>query len=163
MRGAYRTHLPVLNHILSTVNIKRVIEFGPGNFSTPLFVSKCERVQCIEMQSEEWYKIVKEKNGQHDNFSVTCSLSAKGFYDLHYINNVDLVFCDGHVETRPEVINFFEDKSPIIVAHDTEDPIYGWERVKLNYHYSRFDYKKARPYTSVFTTNKELLKTLETL
>lgn len=160
MRSAYRTHLPVLNHILSTCSVKRVIEFGPGDYSTPLFVQQCEMVQCIEMQSEQWYNKVKQSNANKDNFSIICSLSATGFYNLEYIDRVDLVFVDGHGESRPEVINFFNNKSPIIVVHDTEDSSYGWARIKLDPSYDRFDYKKVRPNTTVFSTNDLLLKSL---
>jgi len=161
-RCPYGTHLPILTHILLNHTINNVIEFGPGHNSTPIFIKKCKKVQSIEMQNIAWYREIKEKYSANQNFSIDCSLSATGFYELEYIENPDLVFVDGHADSRPEVINFFKGKAPIIVTHDTNTPVLRWERLDIGETdgYKRFDYKKLDPYTTVFSTNYQLIKSL---
>jgi hypothetical protein len=49
----------------------------------------------------------------------------------------------------------------IIVAHDTEQPTYGWNRVKLDNRYKRFDFKKHKSWTTIWTTDEELITKIQ--
>lgn len=127
----YSSHLPALRTILARHPVATVVEFGMGLFSTELFLTHCHRVMSVEMQSEDWYhRMIKLYQPVH-TWEPVLSLGARGFADLSYPQDIDLIFVDGHGESRPEVINFAVQRGcGIIVAHDTEARGYGWERVR---------------------------------
>jgi hypothetical protein len=157
----YSTHLPLLEKIFSVMDKpKTVLEFGMGNFSTQFFIEKSENTISIEMQSEEWYNDMFKKFSSNSNWSPHLYLGPETFMGFKF-TSVDLCFVDGHGETRPECVNHMMNLNcPIIIAHDTETSSYGWDRVNEN-HYKRYDYKKLDVWTTVWTTNENLLKELD--
>lgn len=157
----YSTHLPLLEKIFSLIDKPNIVlEFGMGNFSTEFFIDRSEKIISIEMQSEEWYHNIVEKFSNKKNWSPYLYLGPNSFIEFDF-PSVDLCFVDGHGETRPECVNHMMNLNcPIIIAHDTETDSYGWYRVNQK-NYKRFDYKKFNVWTTVWTTNENLLNELE--
>lgn len=155
----YSTHLELLNKIFEIKgNFNNIVEFGMGNYSTPTLIDNSKNCISIEMQSEEWFNLVNLKFKDLKSWSGIKSIGPFGFYNLEYPEKIDLVFVDGHGDSRPECINFMIDKGcDIIVAHDTEQPTYGWDRIKVDNKYKRFDFKKHKSWTSLWTTDEELI------
>ena len=151
-------HLPMLRAIFGLLGgrIRNVIEFGPGVYSTPFFLERGCSVFSVEMQSEEWYNKVSGENPQ-----LTI-----GFYPgpLTFLENspdlswYQFAFIDGHIESRPECINAcFDACIPIVATHDYEDPVYGWERVKVPGNYRQFIYCATEKRRSCFWIREDWL------
>ena len=140
------THLPILDGLLSGGEIKRVLEFGCGLYSTKLFADYLCDVTAIEMQSEEWYQRVKK---ECPDVELWFALGPDAWRKLPLDDRYDLIFVDGHGDSRPECLMWAKDRSNVIVAHDTEHPYYCWDRADM----SGFDetvYKDNPPWTTVW-------------
>ena len=148
----YHSHLPVLKAALDVFNIKSVFEFGSGLGSTPLFIKECESVHSIEMQSEEWFEKVSGELSGNDNFTYQMMLGPQDSIDyfLDSEKTYDMVFADGHPDSRPECVNAAITKSDIVITHDTHTNEYGWDRVVLPESWSELIYKGFPPWTTVF-------------
>jgi hypothetical protein len=157
----YSTHIPVLEQTLDYLNPVTVVEFGPGNYSTALFADACQNVLTIEMQSNEWYESIVNRYKGRDSVSIVKSLSPIDFVYLDYPENIDMVFVDGHGSSRPAVINFFADRAATIIAHDTEQPTYGWDKVRLPTAYHCYTCKKFSTFTTVYTKDRGLIEHLQ--
>jgi predicted O-methyltransferase YrrM len=132
----YSTHLPMLALLVAAYKPKQIVEFGPGNFSTELFLNSGAKVKSIEMQEPAWYQAIKKKHAaqlKNDQLDLNFALGADAFLALEYPDNIDLAFIDGHAASRPETANLmFELNAKIIVVHDFEYKGYGWERMIVN-------------------------------
>jgi len=128
-----QSHVPFLKKILETFEINSVLEYGIGLFSTPIFLESCKRVVSIEMNSgydgmtgktETWYdKVVKEvglkENWEH--FNIPGPMNGIDYaIGLFKYENFDLVFADGHGDTRAYQANSANGVARFIVCHDTE-------------------------------------------
>jgi hypothetical protein len=80
----------------------------------------------------------------------------KSFSDL----NFDIIFVDGHSESRWKCINDAIGKCNIIIVHDTETSSYNWNLVNLQPNYLWLDIKTYNPWTSVITNDKNLISNL---
>jgi hypothetical protein len=162
---AYATHVPVLDAIFKFRNIDTVLEFGMGNNSTPFLVKKCQSsVISIEMQQTVWYEtMVSQDLFNNKKWSPILCLGPHAIFENKDIMNrsYDLVFVDGHGDSRPECINHFFGKSNIIVAHDVEAECYRWNLVNLPEDYRKFYYSKLDPATAVYSNDLELISFLE--
>ena len=156
----YGSHKFVLEAILNKFEIASILEFGTGYCSTPLFLKNAKRVLSIEEQSEEWYNKIKDAYSKEDNFEIRLSLS-----NVETIDNFskskecfDLIFVDGHNQTRAELTNIATDHTGIIVCHDTEhEQFYRWDTIhKDNPGWEWFNIEKEYPNTSIFTNNGEV-------
>lgn len=161
----YGTHIPVLNEIFQFLEINNVLEFGMGNNSTPLLIKSCKgHVTSVEMQQQEWYETVVEQNLSNDD--KWTPILALGSHEILSNTDVvnkhyDLVFVDGHGDSRPECINHFFGKTDIIVAHDVETPSYRWELVNTPPEYVMYYYGKENPATAVYSNNHQLIEYLK--
>lgn len=146
----YATHVPVLQSIMNENNIKSVFEFGCGNNSTMLFAEGCEEVIAIEMQNESWYQEMKSKVGA--NVNLLCQIGpTRAIETLESMNRkFDLIFVDGHGESRWKAINVASRHTNIIVAHDTETSSYRWDLVDLDNEWRKIDYVDNNPWTTVW-------------
>ncbi len=156
----YNTHLPILERIFLLKKIKRVFEFGLGIYSTPFFTEKAESVVSIEMQSEDWFN---QMNYYDDNLKVL--YRPGGELAIEYLRSdptvYDLIFVDGHGGTRWKCVNTsFEKGYEIIVAHDTEQKTYEWDRIKMPDGYYKIDMVQYTPWTTVWSTDEKLITTL---
>jgi predicted O-methyltransferase YrrM len=131
----YATHLPFLKKILQEHDIQSVFEFGCGNYSTLLFAEKCKNVISIEMQNKEWYDQLKTKipKNVHLLFQLGPEQAITTLWSLGQSGaKFDLIFVDGHGDSRWKAINAASQYTSIIVAHDTQFPGYQWNKVKLD-------------------------------
>ena len=152
----YSTHLPILEMLFKDNKIKTVFEFGTGLYSTKLFAENAESVIACEMQDENWYNKVNEAFKDCDNVSVKCLIGP--FKAIDHLTQIgyasgarfDLIFVDGHGDSRWHAINTASKFTDIIVSHDTETASYRWDLVDLDDTWERIDYKDKEPWTSVW-------------
>lgn len=140
------THLPVFEKLFEKYPIKTVLEFGCGEFSTSFFIQHASYVTAIEMQSEDWYKRVKKA---HPSVDLRLALGPFKWKEQPLMSHYDLIFVDGHGDSRPECINWAQDRTDIIVAHDTEHPYYRWELVDVK-GFTKHVYDELSPTTTVW-------------
>lgn len=157
----YSTHIALLTRIFeNTGKLNNIIEFGMGNYSTELLLSNCNHLISIEMQLEEWFNNMTNKFN-NKAWEPVLLLGSREFYNAELPSGIDLAFIDGHGDTRPECINYMvEKKCPIIVAHDTEEQGYGWDRVTA-IDYKTIIFKEYTNWTTVWTTDINLYKALK--
>ncbi|MFW5794575.1 MAG: hypothetical protein ACOCV1_03720 [Bacillota bacterium] len=158
----FETHKPILQKIITDFNIKSILEFGMGNYSTKMFLEYCNEVVSIEMQDSNWYDVISEKYKDDKKLTALLKLGEETF--LEYVNNLnrkfDLVFVDGHGHSRWEQINSCFDKTSIISAHDTESKIYKWYNVNLPDSWYWIDIKNENPWTSIISNDLKLKETI---
>ena len=146
------SHLPVLYYLGTRVKVASVFEFGCGVFSTQFFVDWISEVESVEMQHQEWYDKIKLVHGQCEKFKISCMIGPEEAID--YFSSLsrrwDMVFVDGHGESRWKAVNSAFNKTDLIVAHDTEDPRYHWDRVAVPAYWHRLDFKQLPVWTTVF-------------
>jgi len=164
MSDLYKTHLEVIEFVLDNCDIKKVIEFGPGNYSTDLFVKRQMDLVSVEQQSFDWYKHIKETFPKISLFYEPNLDFTFSRFKMSY-NQFDLVFIDGHEHSRAVLTNIATNKTKIIICHDTEPKnshIYGWGVVdKTIEGWEWIDIKNSEVWTSVFTSNDELKQKLK--
>jgi hypothetical protein len=159
----YRTHIPVLETIFKTKNINSVLEFGMGYNSTPFFLERCKNVTSIEMQQKEWFdKITSEYSKTYKDWKHHLSIGPFAAFSLQEVmtQNYDLVFVDGHGDSRPECINAFFNKAEIIVAHDAEEPGYRWNLVNKPDNYNQYLFARLNPFTLIYSKDFDLIETI---
>ena len=159
----YSTHIHYIKKIYSIIEKPRfVVEFGCGDFSTGFLIKNSKNGVSIEMQSLEWYNRIKSQFKDCENWQFLEAIGPWNFLDFEFPEKIDLAFVDGHGDSRPECVNLMMDKQcPVIISHDTEEPYYRWELVNVNKGYERIDSKIYTPHTTLWTTNKELIKKLK--
>lgn len=52
----------------------------------------------------------------------------------------DVAFVDPGIITRADFVKYLIGKIDIIVAHDTHDPVYGWERINNDFEYEKIHF-----------------------
>jgi hypothetical protein len=84
------------------------------------------------MQNENWFREMKSKIS--NNVTLLCQLGP--YHAIETLDKMnrkfDLIFVDGHGDSRWHAINIASKYTDIIVAHDTETSSYNWHLVKLN-------------------------------
>jgi predicted O-methyltransferase YrrM len=162
---AYSTHLPILEKIAKIKKLKKVLEFGPGQYSTTFFVDHCKEVMCIEQQNHAVANILYDKYDDEDHKGVVIDYmpgAGRGPAWLRqHKGRFDLIFVDGHGRSRPLCINEAFNHTDIIVAHDTEDLRYSWENVDMPKGWKKIEFTKLTPATTVWTKDPELIKKLK--
>lgn len=114
----YATHLPVLRSVLNTVQPERILEFGAGLHSTPLFCKSGASVLSIEPDPEWRAKVAKEC----DTPKLVLRPSGEptpADYDLIFIDDGE------EAKDRLKTIRFvLSQPHPPVVIHDAEVPEY---------------------------------------
>lgn len=123
------THLTVWQALFDQYPINTVLEFGCGLYSTTEFLKRGCDLTSIEMQSEDWFSSIKR---EHPKLDLRLSLGPMEWMKEPLKDRYDLIFVDGHGDSRPECMMWARDRANIIVAHDTEHPYYGWERANMD-------------------------------
>jgi hypothetical protein len=113
----YASHVQVLTAMLNTHKPKRILEYGSGEYSTPLFLSRphVENVTVVETDFEWRRKLPKD-----DRLTVL----VEGYCNPM---NYDLVLIDDGVNTdhRCRTIRaVLSRKHPVVVIHDADVPEY---------------------------------------
>ena len=149
----YGSHIPTFDRIFAKNKIKTVLEFGGGDHSTPYFIEKGCTVHSIEMQSEEWYNHIVERNPTAKvSLMLGKDMWSKDYFKDVFEDRYDLIFVDGHLDSRPECANWAKDHTDIIVLHDTEAHCYGWQRLELN-DWIKYEDTENHPQTQVYSRN----------
>lgn len=140
------THLPVFEDLFKRFQIKTVLEFGCGMFSTAMFVNAGCDVTSIEMQNKSWYDKVKSELPTVD---LRLALGPHEWEELDLKPRYDLIFVDGHRDSRPDCLIWAKDHTDLIVAHDTEHPAYDWGRADMS-GFVMTEHKELSPWTTVW-------------
>jgi len=158
----YSTHLKYLELIIDFCpDIENVVEFGMGYYSTKLFVDRVKKVTSIEMQTKEWFNKIESEFKDHAKWTPVALIGPFEFLGHKYPEKIDLVFVDGHGDSRPECINFMvEKRCRVIVAHDTEEQSYRWDKVAQN-DYMKLTFKDFENWTTCWTLNPLLYEHLK--
>lgn len=140
------THLPTFEWLFQKYQIKSVLEFGCGMFSTAMFVNAGCKVTSIEMQNQSWFDKVKAELPDVD---LRLALGPYEWEKEALEPRYDLIFVDGHGDSRPECLMWAKDHTDLIVAHDTEHPYYGWDRADMG-GFSVSVHRDLSPWTTVW-------------
>jgi predicted O-methyltransferase YrrM len=159
--SSYGSHIPMLEMLFKTFEIKKVVEFGTGMFSTVFFLKKKVDLFSIEMQFPEWIEQVNSKLVELGipKWNSTVEIGALQFLKnakvVEKIQQCDLAFVDGHEESRADVVNYMFQKAKIIVAHDyNKTNYYNWNRVKLPENYTQVIFGVGKRSTAVWILNE---------
>ena len=163
----YATHLPILLDLFENFTFSKVLEFGCGVFSTPVFTKNCSKVLSIEMGDDDlWYRhILKELEGK-ENLILKYMKDPTGSLSLKEIEgNYDLIFIDGPTESRINCLQESVSKglSDLIIAHDTEDFVYRWDKVVFPKGWFKIDIPIYYIHTTVYTSNMKYKEWAESL
>ena len=159
------SHYPVLSELINKFNIKHVMEFGSGFFSTGLFTEKCDSVIAMEMQNNEWYDKVSDRYKDKIDSGVLdihCIIEDSGVPAIEYFKNefpdrkYDMVFVDGAGGSRHNCVEYAKELTDIIVCHDTETPEYGWGKIDKT-GWVWIDIKVFNSWTSVMTNRQDVV------
>lgn len=143
--GDYASHMPILIGIASKTRIRRILEFGSGEFSTNLFLNLeafPDLVELISVESANHW--IRRFNTVDD---VRFIITAEEPPDL---SRFDLIFVDSpsteerkatlrQLAAQPQLTGF-------IVLHDSENPAYEPEFALFPHH---FDISAYEPATTV--------------
>lgn len=151
--NGFGSHLPLLEEIFKQRTINSVLEFGCGDFSTDFFLKNSNDVTSIEMQEKSWFDKISEKYSNDHRWKGILCLGPMEFLKLKYFK-IDLAFVDGHGDSRPDQINWIQNYTNIIVAHDTETYTYQWERIMFFKKMYKFQYTKFTPFTTVWSSDE---------
>lgn len=149
----YATHLSVLEPFMDTFKPASVFEFGTGLYSTALFLRCCRAVTSVEMQDRHWFDRITAAYKNAANHKCVLALGAMPAVELLNADTsrYDLVFVDGHGDSRWAQITAACAKTDTVIVHDTQQPCYSWERAKLPGHWHAVDIPEGHITTSVLT------------
>jgi|688.fasta_scaffold03496_15 hypothetical protein len=165
--NGYSNHLVLIDALFKNVKkgaIKHIFEYGCGFGSTAYFLQKSKSVIALEMQSDGWFwRVRNDLKPIYPHLEIHLALERCHWNFLGKFNqNFDLVFVDGHGDTRPECINYAMGKGvPYIVSHDTEEKGYGWERVINNQEYHKLTMRDFNNWTTLWTTDTQVFGKLK--
>lgn len=148
--GISASHVPVLTLIPRYYKVKRVLEIGSGELSTPLFLDKTiypdlEDLRSVE-DDPEWRNKVSTMYGTDNRLVMlpTVPVSLYGF---------DLIFLDGpqNEDRRAKTVRYImKDLLPaLIVIHDIENKKY---KKEVNKEYKKYEFNFIKsPRTALFS------------
>lgn len=151
------SHQPVIIHVLNTVTVGKVLEFGMGYNSTPIFhtICKAQKRNLISVDFDfTWYKrFTGYKSDSHKILFMNQDLfrnKERSFIPLN--NNYSIVFVDSRPAwTRTMLIELVKDRADYIIAHDTTNYING-KQDGYGYDFSGFKHVYHFTKVSVATT-----------
>ena len=127
-----QSYMPIFHKMFDMFDIKNVLEYGIGLYSTPFFVEKCSKVISIEMNNkrpkhsgseDNWYNIVIKLIGNKPNWKhiAIYNLEDALKYGQNQLveHDFDLVFADGGKNRAAQTNSGFY-HARFIVQHDTQ-------------------------------------------
>ncbi len=167
----YASHLPILEEIASKFQIRTVLEYGVGRYSTPLLLDRSkfrhvEEVVSVE-HDERWLGWAKEKFANDSRHElVFCHFDALTVR-AKMLNDRDLVLIDCGDEDddysykiRVALWEWHRRGDSIVVVHDADSLATARIHTPDAYKFSKLFYCPNRPDTAVFS-NKHDITTLE--
>lgn len=148
-KSKYSSHLYVLKRIPKLLDIKRVIEFGCGEFSTKIFLKypAIQNLYSLESDTKWYHDFLKELKDER----LTRILSPEDelIEIAKTLGRVDLVFVDGKAEHyRGPTMLAAKEMTDLVVAHDAENKNY---LPFINSFKYVWIYKKEKPYTAILS------------
>lgn len=151
------THIPLLVRVFD-ISKGDVLEVGTGYFSTLIlhWLATVTKRQVYSYESRKyWYERAKVYETEFHHIVFAPDWDKADFGKKHW----GMVFIDhGPDIRRPKEIAKLYRKCDYMVVHDTEparDKQYGYSAIYPLFKY-RYDYKKVKPWTSVFSNTKKL-------
>jgi len=174
MASDYGSHQPVLIHLLNTIKEGTVLEYGMGDFSTPICHVICglqgRGLLSLETNYAWYLKYKKYADKDHVIDLIDNDRLAKGIYttitgSFHY----SIAFIDGAFgPTRQPLIMLLKKNVDYFIVHDTEGPALGRKHDGYHYDFSSFKHVfhfLGNPPTSVLSDldeiNEDILKVFE--
>lgn len=116
----YASHLPILRRLLIRHRPERILEYGAGMYSTPLFLAQdtVQRVVSIEPDPEWRRKVALGVDDSRLTLRPDNNVTPSAF---------DLVFIDCGVRESdrvPVIREVLSSEHPLVVIHDAEVPAY---------------------------------------
>ena len=158
--NGYGSHMPILTEYVERFRPENVLEFGCGDNSTPLFIEHCKSVVSIEMQKPDWFLLMFQKYGASENLQL-CWMPGAGRapeYLSKSQSRFDLVFVDGHMQSRVAQIEAAFGKTDVIITHDTDQPCYRWGNVHLPDGWAWIDVVSTNPWTTIITHRHDVIE-----
>ena len=165
--------MPILLEYVEQFWPKSVLEFGSGNYSTKLFVTRFKLVVSIEMESEEWFnKVSASMSGLNSSWTYRFIPKFEDvalFVGENYGSGTfDLVFVDDGESRAPEA-NLAFGLAETVVVHDAQHRWRDEICPPEEYHevnFTRFpivypeayDMYDNRPWTTMYTRNPAVEK-----
>jgi len=121
----YGSHMSVLRAVLNTHKPKRVLEYGAGLYSTPLFLSRPHVEQLVSVEPDaDWRHRIRNANDDPRLHMLAAGDFKPSDFDLIFIDNGQ----DGATplggERAQTIRDVLSKKHPIVVVHDAEFPAY---------------------------------------
>lgn len=117
--------MSVLRAVLNTHKPKRVLEYGAGLYSTPLFLSRPHVEQLVSVEPDaDWRHRIRNANDDPRLHMLAAGDFKPSDFDLIFIDNGQ----DGATplggERAQTIRDVLSKKHPIVVVHDAEFPAY---------------------------------------
>jgi hypothetical protein len=142
----YASSLPVLFELMCRVKPYTVAEHGCGYYSTGLFCADARRlVSFHEDMDPGWASKIMA------TYPRAVAVLKEGFA-WRLKEWAELVYIDGGTGARAKWLQVaLSGYAKVVVAHDWEDPAYGWANVPFDFNRWRVRvHKEFRPWTAVF-------------
>ena len=142
---------PVLTALCELIQPERILEYGPGNYSTPYFANQgLELLVCVEQQSRSWFCKVNKRYEFSTNIIVHDDRESDGLEWLAGFGPGDLVLVDGKREHRVGLVSAAIDIGAVVVWHDSSDPSYRWDDLPGEVLSETMHFDLLSPRTSVY-------------
>lgn len=140
----YSTHLPLLVASVARTT-GNVVEFGCGLYSTPVLHAACLERNLFSYETDsEWLRRFRHlQSDRHQLIHVEQWADAS----LPVQISVALVDCQP-AAARAGLITRLKGRADLIVAHDSEHRLYGYEPVLADFKY-RAEWRGYAPWTTV--------------
>lgn len=154
--NTWGSHLYLFEKFFDVTNVKNIIEFGCGYFSTEYLSYNCDKLISIETD-EKYLNEISIKCRHRKNVMFFYEYPDK--LDELLVKKPDLVFVDAKKEKRVPLAQWALDNNiEYIVLHDIEKPeVYHWDRLVIPEGYYIYDCKDVPKQTRLLTTNKEII------
>ena len=124
MDDAYASHLPVLDLLAQDMEMRRVLELGPGLHSTKWFLQRPELERLVSLETNlEWFNRIP----LHEKLTLRYVGDIPNALSDYDLTDFDLVFVDNGdsaAEREPAIRAVLSQPHPVVVIHDAEVPQY---------------------------------------
>ena len=156
---AYASHLPILRELGSGHGIERVIEFGVGPFSTPVFLDSNIYTELTHLLSFEndpiWAMWAHNHHGDDKRFSLIEADEYSQFQITPY-SHYDMAFVDSYTYgMRMVSIAKIRLRCRLIVLHDAEQACYS-KVLKSFKHLRLHKPTDGTPWTAIMSNFEEV-------
>jgi len=125
MSDVYGSHVSVLEALLNTYRPKRVLEYGAGLHSTPLFLSRPYLEQLVSIEPDpDWRHRIRKDHGDPRLHILASGDFRPSDFDLIFIDNGQDSAEPLGAERAQTIRDVLSKKHPIVVVHDAEFPEY---------------------------------------